>query len=394
MMIEIAPRLQQTEEYYFSRKMREIADLRAAGVPVINLGIGSPDLQPHPSVVEALATESALPQNHGYQSYKGSDILREAIVSWYKSNYNVNLSAREEVLPLIGSKEGIMHVCMTYLSETSLALFPNPGYPTYNAAASISGAATIPYDLVEESNWQPDFSLVQEQVETHRNNFPGANVLMFLNYPQMPTGVRGSKELFATFIDFARMHNILLVHDNPYSFILTKEPLSIFSVAGAMDVAIELNSLSKSHNMAGWRVGMVCGRKEHIDNILRFKSNMDSGMFLPVQLAAAKALSLGPEWNASLNEVYAKRKSLIQEFFKAINCEFDENQEGLFVWARVPDKYKDAYEASDDLLATANVFITPGGIFGSMGNSFLRASLCANEEIITECINRIKAVKI
>jgi len=381
--MEPSKRLEGVGEYYFSQKLREIDDMNKVGKQVINLGIGSPDLPPHPDVIKTLQEEAAKPNTHAYQNYKGSPILRNAISKWYKRWYNVDLNPDSEILPLIGSKEGIMHVCMTYINTGDVVLIPDPGYPTYKSAATIAGANVVPYTLKEENNWFPDFN---ELEKTDLKNVK----LMFVNYPQMPTGQLSTKDMFEQLIEFAKKHNILLCHDNPYSFILNKTPMSLLSVDGAKDVAIELNSLSKSHNMAGWRVGMLCGKKERIDEILRFKSNMDSGMFLPVQLAAAKALELEQDWHDQLNEVYSRRREKVFELLQLLGCEFDRDQAGLFVWASIPATFKDGYELSDSVLQKSVVFITPGGIFGKGGSKYIRVSLCATEEKISEAIQRIK----
>jgi LL-diaminopimelate aminotransferase len=390
--MQIAKRIEGVGEYYFSQKLREIDDMNKAGKQVINLGIGSPDLPPHPDVIKTLQEEAAKPNTHAYQNYKGSPIFRNAISKWYKKWYDVELNADTEILPLIGSKEGIMHICMTYLNEGDTVLIPNPGYPTYRSAATIAGANVVAYTLKEENNWFPDFEEIEKNLRDsknlpHRGRFRGG--LMFVNYPQMPTGQLPSKELFHDLVAFAKRNNILICHDNPYSFILNKTPMSLLSIEGAKDVAVELNSFSKSHNMAGWRVGMLSGAKERIDEVLRFKSNMDSGMFLPVQLAAAKALELDREWFDELNIVYTKRREKVFELLQMLQCTFDKNQAGMFVWASIPANYKDGYDLSDTVLKESNVFITPGGIFGSAGNKYVRVSLCTGEEKIEEAKKRI-----
>lgn len=392
--METAKRLEGIGEYYFSQKLREIDEMNKAGKQVINLGIGSPDLPPHPDVIKTLHEEALKPGQHGYQNYKGSPVLRNAISKWYKKWYDVELNADTEILPLIGSKEGIMHICMTYLNEGDVVLIPNPGYPTYRATAKIAGANVIEYNLTNENNWFPDFEELEQIVTNikslpHRGRFGGGCALMFVNYPHMPTGKLPTKELFVQLVSFAKKHNILICHDNPYSFILNNTPMSLLSVDGAKDVVIELNSLSKSHNMAGWRVGMLVGAKERIDDVLRFKSNMDSGMFLPVQLAAAKALELGQEWHDKVNVAYGNRRKKVFELLQLLNCLFDENQAGLFVWASVPSNYKDGYELSDKVLHESNVFITPGGIFGSAGDKYVRVSLCTTEQKIEEAMLRV-----
>ena len=379
----LANRLDGIGEYYFSQKLREIDTLNKAGKQVINLGIGSPDLPPHSSVIATLHEESLKLNQHAYQNYKGTPILRQAISKWYNKWFAVQLNADTEILPLIGSKEGIMHICMTYLNVGDSVLIPNPGYPTYRSAAKIAGANVVEYSLVKEKNWFPDF----EEIE--KNDLSNTK-LMFVNYPQMPTGQLPSREMFEQLVAFATKHSILLVHDNPYSFILNNQPMSLLSVPGSKEVAIELNSLSKSHNMAGWRIGMLVGNETRINEVLRFKSNMDSGMFLPVQLAAAKALELGQDWHDEVNQVYKVRRERVFELLQLLKCEFDNKQAGMFVWASIPSIYKDGYELSDQVLNQANVFITPGGIFGSAGNHYVRVSLCSTEEKIEEAIQRVK----
>lgn len=382
--MKTAQRLDGIGEYYFSQKLREIDELNKQGKNIINLGIGSPDLPPHPDVIKVLQEESAKPNVHAYQSYKGSPVLRNAISSWYKKWYDVELNADTEILPLIGSKEGIMHICMTYFEEDFFVLVPNPGYPTYSSAIKLSGATPLYYELKEENNYEPDFDELN-------NLIAGKNVKgIFINYPQMPTGQLPSKTLFEKTVAFAKANNILIIHDNPYSFILNDEPMSLLSVEGAKDVAVELNSLSKSHNMAGWRVGMLCSSKDKIDEVLRFKSNMDSGMFLPLQLAAAKALSLGKEWHDEVNSIYKVRREKVYELLNALNCVYSTQQAGMFMWAKIPATYQDCYALCDEVLYNKNVFITPGGIFGSAGNNYVRISLCGSIEKFEEAIRRIK----
>ncbi len=376
-------RLEGIGEYYFSQKLREIEELNKVGKHIINLGIGSPDLPPHPEVIKTLQDESAKTNVHAYQSYKGSAILRKAISEWYRKWYRVELDGDSEILPLIGSKEGIMHICMTYLDKGDAVLVPNPGYPTYRSAVKLAGGKCIEYKLRDKNNYHPDFEkLSKSKLKKVK--------LMFVNYPQMPTGQLSTTVLFEKLVAFGKKHNILIVHDNPYSFILNEQPQSLLSVEGAKDCVIELNSLSKSHNMAGWRVGMLCGAKERIEEVLRFKSNMDSGMFLPAQLAAAKALSLGKEWHDEVNTIYRARREKVFELLELLNCKFSKEQVGMFVWARVPASYKDGYVLSDEVLYKSNVFITPGGIFGSAGDKYIRVSLCAPVEKFEEAIQRIK----
>jgi LL-diaminopimelate aminotransferase len=386
--MESANRLTGIGEYYFSQKLREIDELNKQGKNIINLGIGSPDLPPHNSVIRILQEESAKPGVHAYQGYKGSPILRKAISNWYAGWYGVELNPDSEILPLIGSKEGIMHICMTYINEGDTVLVPNPGYPTYRSAAKLAGANVKDYNLKEQNNWFPDFDELEKIIREVESGTKQNGILMFVNYPHMPTGQLPTSDLFEKLVAFAKKHKILICHDNPYSFILNDNPMSLLGVKDAKDVVIELNSLSKSHNMAGWRVGMLCGAKERIEEVIRFKSNMDSGMFLPVQLAAAKALSLGKEWHDDLNAVYMERRQKVFELLRLLNCDFDKRQAGMFLWARIATSYEDGYALSDELLKSSNVFITPGGIFGSEGKKYIRVSLCAKEEKFVEAIDR------
>ncbi|HLY70201.1 MAG TPA: aminotransferase class I/II-fold pyridoxal phosphate-dependent enzyme, partial [Puia sp.] len=333
MMINTSKRLDGIGEYYFSQKLREIDELNKQGRNIINLGIGSPDLPPHPDVIKTLQEESAKSTVHAYQSYKGSPVLRNAIAGWYKRWYDVELNPETEILPLIGSKEGIMHICMTYFEDGGGVLVPNPGYPTYSSAIKLSGAKPIYYPLKQENNYYPDLTQLQKLIDENSTSSPIKGI--FVNYPHMPTGQLPSKDFFEHLVGFAKMHDILIIHDNPYSFILNESPMSLLSVKGAKDVVIELNSLSKSQNMAGWRVGMLVSNKLKVDDVLRFKSNMDSGMFLPVQLAAAKALSLGKDWYDSVNAVYRKRRERVFELLDLLKCEYSKQQAGMFVWAKV-----------------------------------------------------------
>lgn len=389
-MTTTAKRLESIHEYYFSQKLREIDSLNKQGKNIINLGIGSPDMPPHPDVIKVLNEESVKPNVHGYQNYKGSPVLRNAFANWYKEWYQIELNPEEEILPLIGSKEGIMHICMAYFDERCAVLVPNPGYPTYVSAVQLSGATPLFYDLKEENNYEPDYEQLEKLILDTNVSSSGVNVKgLWCNYPQMPTGMPASKEIFERLIAFGKKHNILICHDNPYSFILNETPLSILCVEGAKDVALELNSLSKSHNMAGWRVGLLCGNGQRISDVLRFKSNMDSGMFLPLQLAAAKALSLPRQWYDGVNEVYKKRREKVYELLKVLQCSFSKQQSGLFMWAGIPGNYENAFLFSDKVLYENNVFITPGSIFGNGGNKYIRISLCASEEKINEATQRI-----
>lgn len=384
MSIATSKRLEGIGEYYFSQKLREIEELNKQGRQVINLGIGSPDLPPHPDVIKTLQEESARHNVHAYQSYKGSPVLRKAVAAWYAQWYGVTLDPETEILPLIGSKEGIMHICMTYLNEGDKVLVPNPGYPTYRSAVKLAGGTCVDYELQEANQWYPDFGQLETLVAG------GGFKLMWVNYPQMPTGKLPERGLFEQLVAFGKKHGILICHDNPYSFILNESPMSLLSVEGAREVVIELNSLSKSQNMAGWRVGTLVGAKERIEEVLRFKSNMDSGMFLPVQLAAAKALGLDKSWYDGVNAVYAARRKRVFELLDLLDCVYDKSQAGMFVWAKIPAGYQSGFALSDEVLYNANVFITPGGIFGTAGNGYIRVSLCSPEEKLNESIKRVK----
>ena len=390
-MAKTSKRLEGIGEYYFSQKLREIDELNKEGKNIINLGIGSPDLPPHPDVIKVLQEESLKPNVHGYQSYKGSPVLRNAMSNWYKTWYGVSLHPETEILPLIGSKEGIMHICMAYLNDGDIALIPNPGYPTYSAAVKLAGGSCICYELKEGLNYQPDFEEL-EQIIQHSRSLGKDVKLLFANYPHMPTGQLPGEGFFIKLVAFAKKHEILIIHDNPYSFILNNNPSSLLEVEGALDVVLELNSLSKSQNMAGWRVGMLAASKQHIDEVLRFKSNMDSGMFLPLQLAAAKALGLDKTWYDGINAVYKERRNKVFELLDLLNCVYSKEQVGLFVWAKIPVNYQSGYSLSDEVLNQSRVFITPGGIFGTAGDQYIRVSLCGSIDRFEEAISRIKEV--
>lgn len=374
-------RLSHIKEYYFSRKLREVGKLIAEGKPVINLGIGSPDLTAPKSVVKALVESMNLDGVHKYQSYQGIPELRKAIASFYDKHYNVTLDGINEVLPLLGSKEGIMHISMAFLNAGDKVLIPNPGYPTYTSVTNLVGAQPVFYDLDASLNWLPDLKAL-EAMDLKEVK------LMWLSYPHMPTGANASYEDLKRIVDFAKRHNILLVNDNPYSFILNENPLSILKVEGAKDVSLELNSLSKSFNMAGWRVGMVCGKSEFISNILKVKSNMDSGMFLGLQKGAIEALNLDKEWFRSLNIIYEKRRKLVYKLAKKLGCDCTLNTSGLFVWAKITDGLS-SENFIDKILYDHSIFITPGTVFGSKGEGYVRFSLCASEELINNAIERV-----
>lgn len=381
-MIEAAKRLQTVEEYYFSKKLREVNLLLASGKPIINLGIGSPDLQPPKKVLSAITASFENPIAHKYQSYQGLPELRDAISKFYKEHFSVNLSSGTEILPLMGSKEGIMHISMAYLNEGDEALIPNPGYPTYQSVTKLVGGKGVLYELDAANNWMPDFKAL-DRLDLSKVK------LMWVNYPHMPTGAKASKIVFEELVAFGKRHNILIVNDNPYSFILNDSPKSILSVAGAKDVCLELNSLSKTFNMAGWRVGMVMGASEHINNILKVKSNMDSGMFYGIQKGAIEAMKCSNMWFATLNNVYQERRKLVWQLADALNCTYDKDASGLFVWAKLP-AYLKSEEFIDLVLKENHIFITPGTIFGTQGEGYIRFSLCASTEVLEEAIARVK----
>jgi len=386
-MIKTAKRISTVEEYYFSRKLAEVRILDTGPMRVINLGIGSPDQAPSANVIDALITSARNPANHGYQNYKGIPALRKAIADFYKNIYQAQLDPETMVLPLIGSKEGIMHIAMAFVNEGEEVLIPNPGYPTYSSVASLVGAKLRPYDLKEDLEWGID-------VEALKGSDLSKVKLMWINFPHMPTGRVASREELQVLVDLARENQFLIVNDNPYSMILNDQPLSLLSIEGAEEVALELNSLSKSHNMAGWRLGWVAGRKEFIDAVLKVKSNMDSGMFLGLQHAAAEALNNnGRDWFDSLNRMYAGRKGAAIEILDLLGCSYSSRQSGLFVWAKAPDEIPDVEKWIDEILYGTRVFITPGFIFGEAGRRFIRISLCSTEEKLREALHRIKEFK-
>lgn len=380
-MINKAERLQNVKEYYFSRKLREVRGLVAEGKPVINMAIGSPDLDPDLAIVKAMDDAMAQHSAHSYRSYQGIPELRAAMRDFYQKHFSVGLNPENEILPLMGSKEGIMHISMAFLNPGDEVLIPNPGYPTYASVTNLVQATPRLYDLNAEGNWLPNLEELESQDLSKVK-------IMWLNYPHMPTGAKATRENFEELVAFAKRNEILLVNDNPYSFILNEEPLSILQVEGAKDVALELNSLSKTFNMAGWRVGMVLGHADLIKAILEVKSNMDSGMFFGIQQGAIAALNLADSWYTDLNAIYKKRRELVWKIFETLECEFDREVGGMFVWAKLPEG-KTAEEVSDYLLYEKHVFITPGSIFGSNGNGYLRASLCISEEQLEKVLKRL-----
>lgn len=385
-MIQKANRLNDVKEYYFSKKLREIAELKNTGKPIINIAIGSPDLAPPSSVIKAIKSTLQLPNAHQYQSYQGIPELRNGICDFYKKNYNVVLDANTEILPLMGSKEGIMHISMAFLNKGDKVLIPNPGYPTYASVTKLVEAEPVFYNLNQTNNWLPNFEEIEKQELSKVK-------IMWINYPHMPTGAVASKQDFEKLVAFAKKHSILIVNDNPYSFILNDNPQSLLEIDGAKEVAIELNSLSKSFNIAGWRVGLVVGDAEIIEAILQVKSNMDSGMFLGIQKGAVEALKLSNDWFEKQNNTYKKRREIVWKIFDALSCTYNKNSGGIFVWAKLPIG-KNAEEFTDTLLYEKNVFITPGTIFGSNGEGYIRASLCVSSTILTEVLNRLTTVKI
>jgi len=376
-MIEIANRLDAVKEYYFSTKLREVRNLISQGKPIINLGIGSPDLEPPTEVLNALNNANV----HGYQSYQGTPELRIAIANFYKKHFSVSLNSEKEVLPLMGSKEGILHISMAYLNAGDEVLIPNPGYPTYTSVTNLVQAKPVFYDLTADTNWMPDLDALEKLNLTKVK-------IMWTNYPHMPTGSNAKEGLFKKLIAFGKKHQILIVNDNPYSFILNNNPKSILSISGAKETAIELNSLSKTFNMAGWRVGMVVGNATILNNILKVKSNMDSGMYYGIQQGAIAALNLSDAWFDNLNQIYSKRREVIWEICDEIGCTYDQESTGLFVWAKIPEGKK-ANEITDALLYKYDVFITPGTVFGTNGEGYIRFSLCVSEEKIQEVLIRI-----
>ncbi|HMI07206.1 MAG TPA: aminotransferase class I/II-fold pyridoxal phosphate-dependent enzyme [Flavobacterium sp.] len=380
-MITTAKRLDTVEEYYFSSKLREVRQLLSEGKPIINMGIGSPDLAPSEAVISAIQNAMHDENAHQYQNYQGLPGLRKAMADFYRNNFNVDLNFNTEILPLMGSKEGIMHISLAFLNEGDQVLIPNPGYPTYTSVTKLVGAEPVFYDLTETNNWEPDFDALEKL------NLSKVKI-MWIGYPHMPTGAAGNLELFRKLIDFAKKHQILLVNDNPYSFVLNDNPISILQIDGAKDVALELNSLSKTFSMAGWRVGMVLGNPALIDAILKVKSNMDSGMFYGIQKGAIEALKSDKSWFEKQNAIYGRRRELTFKLAEKLNCTFDRNSVGLFVWAKLPAAIESSEKFIDEILYSKHIFITPGTIFGSNGEGYIRFSLCVKESEIEKAIER------
>lgn len=382
-----ADRLADVKEYYFSTKLREVAAMNTRGMDVISLAIGSPDLPPSDETIRTLCEHAWQPSEHGYQPGKGIVELRKGFADWYRKWYGVELNPEMEIQPLIGSKEGILHVTLALVNPGEQVLVPNPGYPTYTSLSKILGAEVVYYNLKEEDGWMPDFEQL-EQMDLSQVK------LMWVNYPHMPTGANATPELFSKLVDFARRKEIIIVNDNPYSFILNDHPLSILSVPGAKDCCIEFNSMSKSHNMPGWRVGMLATNATFVEWILKVKSNIDSGMFRPVQLAAAKALEAEAEWYESNNINYRNRRHLAGEIMNALGCTYNKEQVGMFLWGKIPSAYNNVEELTEKVLHEARVFITPGFIFGSNGERYIRISLCCNETRLKEALTRIQSIKL
>ncbi len=381
-----ANRLTEVSEYYFSQKLKQIAQMNSQGMNVISLGIGSPDMPPSENTIKTLAEVAMMPNTHGYQPTIGIPELRKAFADWYVRWYGVHLDANREIQPLIGSKEGILHVTLAFVNPGEKVLVPNPGYPTYTSLSKLLGADVIQYDLCEDKGWEPDFEALQKMDLSNVK-------LMWTNYPNMPTGANASISLYQKIVDFAKKNNIVVVNDNPYSFILNNKPLSILQIEGAKECCIEFNSLSKSHNMPGWRIGMIAANPTFIEWIVRVKSNIDSGTFRAIQLAAVEALSNSNEWHKEMNvDLYQSRRDIAGKIMNALNCSYDDTQVGMFLWGKVPDNALSAEEITEKVLHEAKVFITPGFIFGSNGERYIRISLCATQAMLEEALNRIQLI--
>ena len=381
-----ANRVHSVSEYYFSKKLKEVAQMNAEGKNVINLGVGSPDLPPSQQAINVLCDEAHKPDTHGYQPYVGIPELRKGFASWYKTWFNVTLDPQTEIQPLIGSKEGILHISLAFLNPGDGVLVPNPGYPTYTSVSNLVDATIVPYELKEENGWYPDFDAL-EKMDLSRVK------LMWINYPNMPTGADATVELYQKIVDFGKRHNIIICNDNPYSFVLNESPLSILSIPGAKDICIEMNSMSKAHNMPGWRMAMLASNVQFVNWILKVKSNIDSGQFKPMQLAAVEALKAPKEWYDTMTRTYRKRRDLAGKIMQALECSYDEKQVGLFLWGKIPANSLGSEAMADKVLYEANVFITPGFIFGSGGNRHIRISLCCKEEMLQEALKRINKLQ-
>lgn len=384
--VEPARRVMQVKEYYFSKKLKEVAMLNKQGLDIISLGIGGPDLPPHKKVIDTLCAVAKKNDTHGYQPYVGLPELRKAYSDWYYRWYGVQLDSEYEIQPLIGSKEGILHTTLAFVNPGDGVLVPNPGYPTYTSVSKLAEAKIYTYNLTEKNGWYPNFDELE--------NLPLDEIkLMWVNYPNMPTGTPATIELFEQLVAFGKKHNIVIVNDNPYSFILNDKPISILSVEGAKNIAIEMNSLSKSHNMAGWRMGMLASNRQFIEWILKVKSNIDSGQFKPAMEAAVEALGCDKDWYETLNKVYARRRKIAERIMEALGCEFDSSQKGLFLWGKIPQTAESSEKFADQILYEARVFLTPGFIFGSNGERYIRISLCAKEDKMEEALSRIKKIR-
>ena len=382
-----ADRIGSIQEYYFSKKLKEVAEMNAQGKNVISLGIGSPDLPPSEETIETLCTHAHQANEHGYQPHVGIPELRQGFADWYRTWYGVELDPKSEIQPLIGSKEGILHISLAFLNPGDGVLIPNPGYPTYSSVSKLVGAKLIYYDLLEDKGWQPDFDALEQM------DLSGVK-MMWTNYPNMPTGGNATPALYERIVDFGRRHGILICNDNPYSFILNEHPLSILAIPGAKEICIELNSMSKAHNMPGWRMAMLASNAQFVQWVLKVNSNIESGQFKPMQYAAAKALQADKSWYDGMNKVYRSRRDLAGQIMQALGCTYDEQQVGMFLWGRIPDSAESAEAIANKVLYEARVFLTPGFIFGSRGERYIRISLCCKNEALQEALNRVKSLNL
>jgi len=383
--IEPARRTNAVSEYYFSKKLAEVAEMNARGLNVISLGVGSPDLPPSEDAIDVLCRSARQADVHGYQPYVGIPELRRAFAGWYKKWYRVDLNPDTEIQPLIGSKEGILHISLAFLNPGDGVLVPNPGYPTYSSVSNLVEAKLIPYDLKEENQWQPDFEALEKMDLSNVK-------LMWVNYPNMPTGAPATKDLYQRLVDFGRKHSIVICNDNPYSFILNDNPMSMLEIDGAKDICIEMNSLSKSQNMPGWRVAMLASNPQFVQWVLKVKSNIDSGQFKPMMLAAAQALQAPKEWYDRMNQVYCRRRKIAEAIMETLHCTFDPKQSGMFLWGKIPPEWKSGEVLADKILYNAKVFIVPGFIFGSNGDNYIRISLCCKDEQLQEALRRVEGL--